>query len=163
VHNALLNYSYLIQCNLPINKISIVKASHVLCESLFTYTAIPKPENSSWYQSPKLLIFIFKREMASSSTSFSLSAANLHNLITIVSVKLKASNYLIWRMQILPLIQSLQLMNHLTDDAPDSMILKESGELIQTQRFKNGAILTCCYEAGSQAHFQKKLLVMWLG
>uniref|UniRef100_A0A2N9I3R3 Reverse transcriptase Ty1/copia-type domain-containing protein n=1 Tax=Fagus sylvatica TaxID=28930 RepID=A0A2N9I3R3_FAGSY len=67
--------------------------------------------------------------MASSSTSFSLSAANLHNLITIVSVKLKASNYLIWRMQILPLIQSLQLMNHLTDEAPDSMILKESGEL----------------------------------
>uniref|UniRef100_A0A2N9HWT0 Reverse transcriptase Ty1/copia-type domain-containing protein n=1 Tax=Fagus sylvatica TaxID=28930 RepID=A0A2N9HWT0_FAGSY len=91
--------------------------------------AIPKPENSSWYQSPKLLIFIFKREMASSSTSLSLSAANLHNLITIVSVKLKASNYLIWWMQILPLIQSLQLMNHLTDEAPDSMILKESGEL----------------------------------
>uniref|UniRef100_A0A2N9F269 Reverse transcriptase Ty1/copia-type domain-containing protein n=1 Tax=Fagus sylvatica TaxID=28930 RepID=A0A2N9F269_FAGSY len=67
--------------------------------------------------------------MASSSTSLSLSAANLHNLITIVSVKLKASNYLIWWMQILPLIQSLQLMNHLTDEAPDSMILKESGEL----------------------------------
>uniref|UniRef100_A0A2N9F7M8 Reverse transcriptase Ty1/copia-type domain-containing protein n=1 Tax=Fagus sylvatica TaxID=28930 RepID=A0A2N9F7M8_FAGSY len=64
-----------------------------------------------------------------SSTSFSLSAGNLHNLITVVSVKLKASNYLIWRMQIFPLIQSLQLINHLIDDAPKSTILKESGTI----------------------------------
>jgi hypothetical protein len=68
--------------------------------------------------------------MASSSTSFSLFAANLHNLITIVSVKLKATNYLIWQMQIIPLIQSLQLMNHLTKNAPESKILKESSEAI---------------------------------
>jgi hypothetical protein len=73
--------------------------------------------------------------MASSSTSFSLSAANLHNLITIVSVKLKATNYLIWRMQIIPLIQSLQLMNHLTENAPGSKILKESSEAIPNPKF----------------------------
>ena len=70
-----------------------------------------------------------------SSTSFSLSAGNLHNLITVVSVKLKASNYLIWRMQIFPLIQSLQLMNHLIDDAPESTILKESSEKIPNPKF----------------------------
>uniref|UniRef100_A0A2N9I850 Reverse transcriptase Ty1/copia-type domain-containing protein n=1 Tax=Fagus sylvatica TaxID=28930 RepID=A0A2N9I850_FAGSY len=73
--------------------------------------------------------------MASSSTSFSLSAGNLHNLITIVSIKLKASNYLIWRMQIFPLIQSLQLLNHLTDDAPQSTIQKESGEILPNPKF----------------------------
>ena len=73
--------------------------------------------------------------MATSSTSFSVSASNLHDLISIVSVKLNATNYLIWQMQIFPLIQSLKLMNHLTDDAPKPKILKESGESIPNSKF----------------------------
>ena len=38
-------------------------------------------------------------------------------------------------MQIFPLIQSLQLLNHLTDDAPTPTILKESGESISNPKF----------------------------
>uniref|UniRef100_A0A2N9HE41 Retrotransposon Copia-like N-terminal domain-containing protein n=1 Tax=Fagus sylvatica TaxID=28930 RepID=A0A2N9HE41_FAGSY len=84
--------------------------------------------------------------------SLSLSPANLHKLITIVSVKLKASNYLIWQMQILPLIQSLQLMNHLTNAAPDSMILKESGDLIpnpKIQEWRNTDLLLRSWITGT--------------
>ena len=81
---------------------------------------------SSWYSNVW---------MATSSMSFSLSASNLRNLISIVSVKLNATNYLIWQMQIFPLIQSLKLMNHLTDDAPKPKILKESGESIPNSKF----------------------------
>ena len=84
--------------------------------------------------------------------SLSLSPANLHNLITIVSVKLKASNYLIWQMQILPLILSLQLMNHLTNVAPDSMILKESDDLIpnpKIQEWRNTDLLLRSWITGT--------------
>jgi hypothetical protein len=42
-----LYFSYLIQCNLFINKIPIDKASHVQCESQFTYTVNSKPRISS--------------------------------------------------------------------------------------------------------------------
>jgi hypothetical protein len=59
--------------------------------------------------------------MAESSTSFSLSTSNLHQLIAVVSVKLNSTNYLIWRMQIFPLIRSLKLMDHLTKEAPAAM------------------------------------------
>ena len=84
--------------------------------------------------------------------SFSLSASNLHNLISIVSVKLNATNYLIWQMQIFPLIQSLKLMNHLTDDAPESKILKESGESIPNPKFDervNIDLLLCSWITGT--------------
>ena len=110
----------------------------------------PRPRNSSWYQSPKLLIF--KCVNGYSSTSFSLSASNLHNLISIVSVKLNATNYLIWRMQIFPLIQSLKLMNHLTDDAPKPKILKESSESIPNPKFDervNIDLLLCSWIIGT--------------
>uniref|UniRef100_A0A5B6YY77 Retrotransposon Copia-like N-terminal domain-containing protein n=1 Tax=Davidia involucrata TaxID=16924 RepID=A0A5B6YY77_DAVIN len=67
--------------------------------------------------------------MAESSTCFSLSTSNLHHLITIVSVKLSASNYLIWRMQILPLIQSLKLMDHLNGSPPIKTMTTDNKEV----------------------------------
>uniref|UniRef100_A0A2N9HMZ2 Integrase catalytic domain-containing protein n=1 Tax=Fagus sylvatica TaxID=28930 RepID=A0A2N9HMZ2_FAGSY len=74
--------------------------------------------------------------MAGSSTSFSLSTSNLHHLIAVVSVKLNSTNYLIWRMQIFPLIQSLKLMDHLTKEAPAAMKVQESGEPILNPKYE---------------------------
>jgi hypothetical protein len=74
-------------------------------------------------------------QMATSSTSFSLSTSNLHQLIAVVSVKLNSTNYLIWKMQIFPLIQSLRLENHLTSDAP-AVTIGESGEKIAAPKFE---------------------------
>jgi hypothetical protein len=47
-----------IQCNLSINKTSIIKTSHVLCESLFTYTVISKLRNSSITRLKVVFIFL---------------------------------------------------------------------------------------------------------
>jgi hypothetical protein len=74
-------------------------------------------------------------QMATSSTSFSLSTSNLHQLIAVVSVKLNSTNYLIWKMQIFPLIQSLRLENHLTSDAP-AVTIGESGEKIAAPKIE---------------------------
>jgi hypothetical protein len=74
--------------------------------------------------------------MAGSSTSFSLSTSNLHHLIAVVSVKLNSTNYLIWRMQIFPLIQSLKLIDHLTKEAPAAMKVQESGEPILNPKYE---------------------------
>ena len=74
--------------------------------------------------------------MAGSSTSFSLSTSNLHQLIAVVYVKLNSTNYLIWRMQIFPLIQSLKLIKHLTEDAPAATSIEESGKQIPNQKFE---------------------------
>ena len=56
----------------------------------------------------------------SSSTLISLilSATALYHLITIVSVKLNLTNYLVWHMQILPLIESLKVKDLITEGLP---------------------------------------------
>ena len=75
--------------------------------------------------------------MAASSTSFSLTTSNLHQLIVVVSVKLNSTNYLIWRMQIFPLIQSLKLIKHITNDVPATTKIAESGEKVPEPTFES--------------------------
>ena len=74
--------------------------------------------------------------MAGSSTSFFLSTSNLHQLIAVVSIKLSSTNYLIWRMQIFPLIQSLKLMDHLNHEALAVTKLNGSEQLIPNPKFE---------------------------
>lgn len=60
--------------------------------------------------------------MASSSSttiSLTLSATTLHHLITIVSVKLNLNDYLVWHMQILPLIESLKVKDLIIEGVPE--------------------------------------------
>jgi hypothetical protein len=89
---------------------------------------------SLWYQS--LEAFITSRQMAQSSTSFTLSMCNLHSLITAVSTKLNSKNYLVWRMTFLPLIQNLKLMNHLTHGPPDTTTTDESNKEVPNPKYE---------------------------
>ena len=69
--------------------------------------------------------------MASSSSttsSLSLSAAALHHLITVVSVKLNLTNYLVRRMQILPLIESLKVKDLITEGLPEEVETGDKGK-----------------------------------
>jgi hypothetical protein len=74
--------------------------------------------------------------MAQPSTSFILSMSNLHNLITAVPPKLNSKNYLVWRMTILPLIQNLKLMNHLTHDPPEATTTDESNKEVLNPKYE---------------------------
>ncbi|XP_015169970.1 uncharacterized protein [Solanum tuberosum] len=58
------------------------------------------------------------------SASNTLSTSSLHHLIASVSIKLKPSNYLIWRTQMLQLIQVMRL-TYLIRDEPKTIITEE--------------------------------------
>ncbi|KAK4731619.1 hypothetical protein R3W88_024607 [Solanum pinnatisectum] len=67
---------------------------------------------------------------SSSSSSLSLSAASLHQLIAICPIKLKPSNYLIWKTQITQLMQTLKVGEIIVKDPPYSVIVdKKRGEV----------------------------------
>ena len=65
---------------------------------------------------------------SSTSNSLSLSATALHHLITIVFVKLNLTNYLVWRMQILPLIESFKVKDLLVNGLPAENKNDDKGE-----------------------------------
>ncbi|KAH0746164.1 hypothetical protein KY285_007821 [Solanum tuberosum] len=65
---------------------------------------------------------------ASSSSSLGLSPSSLHQLITICPIKLKPSNYLVWRTQILQLIKTLKATSIIKDEAPSETIENAQGE-----------------------------------
>ncbi|OIT38994.1 hypothetical protein A4A49_56276, partial [Nicotiana attenuata] len=61
-------------------------------------------------------------------SSLALSSSSLHQLITICSIKLKPSNYLVWRTQILQLMQTLKVTTVIKEEAPPESIENEKGE-----------------------------------
>lgn len=63
--------------------------------------------------------------MESASNTNTLSTSSLHHLIASVSIKLKPSNYLIWRTQILQLIQVMRLA-YLIKDEPKAITTDET-------------------------------------
>lgn len=65
----------------------------------------------------------------------SLPVQSLHHLISILSIKLNTSNYLIWRTQILPLIQSLGVENHLQEESPAEFTVNDKGEKVANSLF----------------------------
>jgi hypothetical protein len=74
--------------------------------------------------------------MVQPSTSFTFSMSNLHNLIAAVPPKLNSKNYLVWRMTILPLIQNLKLMNHLTHDPLEATTTDESKKEVPNPEYE---------------------------
>ena len=68
--------------------------------------------------------------MATSQTSLLLSVNSLHHLISIISIKLNMTNYLIWKAQILPLIQSLGVEAHLYNPPPAETIFNNANEAV---------------------------------
>lgn len=62
------------------------------------------------------------------TTSITLSATSLHNIITICIVILKPSNYLVWRTQMTELIQAMKVQN-LIEEPQLEHILKEDGKV----------------------------------
>ncbi|PHT37811.1 hypothetical protein CQW23_21384 [Capsicum baccatum] len=70
------------------------------------------------------------------NVSSSLSPSSLHQLITICSIKLKPSNYLVWRTSILQLImQTLKVTAIITDEAPSETIEDAAGEPTPNPKF----------------------------
>jgi len=88
----------------------------------------------SWYHSPEALYT--SRQMAQSSTSFTLSICNLHSLITTISTKLNSKNYLVWQMTFVPLTQNLKLMNHLTHGPPDTTTTNEANKEVPNPKYE---------------------------
>ncbi|KAH0745682.1 hypothetical protein KY285_007339 [Solanum tuberosum] len=72
---------------------------------------------------------------ASSSSSLGLSPSSLHQLITICPIKLKPSNYLVWRTQILQLMQTLKVTSIIKDEAPSETIENAEGEPSPNPKF----------------------------
>ncbi|KAJ1384304.1 hypothetical protein SESBI_42651 [Sesbania bispinosa] len=50
-----------------------------------------------------------------------LSIQSFHQCSSLISIKLNSTNFLIWRSQIIPLVKSLGLYHHLTDDTKPSL------------------------------------------
>ena len=53
-----------------------------------------------------------------------------------MSIKLNATNYLVWRSQILPLIESLKVFTNLCKEPPTENCISEKGEVAQNSKFK---------------------------
>lgn len=66
----------------------------------------------------------------SASSNVSLSAQGLHHLINIVSIKLNPANYLVWKTQILPLIESLKVAKYLHQEPPAELSTSDKGEAV---------------------------------
>ncbi|OIT03203.1 hypothetical protein A4A49_57448, partial [Nicotiana attenuata] len=64
-----------------------------------------------------------------------LSPSSLHQLIAICPIKLKSSNYLIWRTQILQLMQTLKVDKVIKEEPPAESIEDEKGEINPNPKF----------------------------
>ncbi|XXG72814.1 hypothetical protein AAC387_Pa07g1825 [Persea americana] len=71
--------------------------------------------------------------MASSSSS--ITAISLHQLASFVSVKLSSTNYLLWRTQMEPLIESQDLLDVIMADPPKETIESEKGDILPNPKF----------------------------
>lgn len=72
---------------------------------------------------------------ASFSTIFDLSPSSLHQLIAICPIKLKPSNYLVWRTQLLQIMQALKIDKIIKDDPPLQKIENEKEKYIPNSKF----------------------------
>lgn len=70
-----------------------------------------------------------------SSSNISLSAQSLHHLISIISIKQTATSYLVWKTQILPLIESLKLAKYFHQEPPAEWSTFGKGEAVPNSAF----------------------------
>ena len=99
---------------------------------------LEEPENAVPMASSKAVITTLEPE---------LSLQTLHQCNSLISLNLDSSNYLLWRSQMEPLIQSINMTHHLNqDNTPSKEITKENGETAPSPSYliwvKNDGLLT---------------------